>query len=92
MPGSLGILLAISSARGESQYEVTIIQAPECPPFGSPPTFGLGINNLGHVVGFHWNCALDDEAFVWMPESGLVTLERPPEFSEAEAWDISDSG
>ena len=48
--------------------------------FGPPATFGLGLNESGHVVGFHWNCDfnLEDEAYMWTPESGLVTLQMPP--------------
>ncbi|MHC4414650.1 MAG: hypothetical protein ACYS0G_05145 [Planctomycetota bacterium] len=90
---SLGFLLVGSNARAQCQYEVTIIQAPECPIYGFPLTFGLGLNNLGHVVGYHWDCEWEsDEAFVWTPESGLVTLDFPGDTIRKKAFDINDAG
>ena len=44
-------------AQAQCQYEVTIIQAPDCPwPFPPAPTIGTGINDLGHVVGYYNHC------------------------------------
>ena len=84
-PGTLAILLVASGGQAQvrSQYEVTVIQAPECPIFGWPPTWGLGLDEQGHVVGYHWQCGIgnpgwgDHEAFVWTPETGMVDLPRP---------------
>jgi probable HAF family extracellular repeat protein len=90
---SLGFLLVGPSARAQCQYEVTIIQAPECPIYGLPPTIGLGLNNLGHVVGYHRDCEFEsNEAFVWTPESGLVTLDFPGDTIRKKAFDINDAG
>jgi probable HAF family extracellular repeat protein len=50
------------------------------------------MNNLGHVVGYHWDCDFTfDEAFAWTPQSGLVTLEMPAEVFDSEAVDVNDS-
>ena len=95
-PGTLAILLVASGGQAQvrSQYEVTVIQAPECPIFGWPPTWGLGLDEQGHVVGYHWQCGIgnpgwgDHEAFVWTPETGMVDLPRPPGFIWGQAWDI----
>ena len=45
MAGS-AMLLAVSAGQGQvpCQYDVTIIQAPECPIFGFPPTSGRGLS------------------------------------------------
>ncbi|MHC4415150.1 MAG: dockerin type I domain-containing protein [Planctomycetota bacterium] len=87
------ILLSAASAQGPPQYEVAIIQAPECPIFGFPPTLGFGLNELGDVVGYHWQCGIDNwgryDAFVWTETSGLVTLGRLPGFREASALDLN---
>ncbi len=93
--GSVCILLGATVASGQCQYQVTVIQAPECAIFGFPPTFGRGMNNLGHVVGYHRDCgflAASDDAFVWTPESGLVTLSFPAGTIRKRAFDINDSG
>ena len=42
------------SVQAQCHYDVTIIQAPECPIFGIPPINGFGLNALGHVVGSRW--------------------------------------
>ncbi len=92
---SLAMVLAATGASGQCQYQVTVIQAPECPIFGFPPTFGTGINNLGHVVGYHCDCGFlssSDDAFVWTPESGLVTLSFPAGTIRKRAFDINDAG
>ena len=90
----LGVVLAAASGvHGQCQYDVTIIQAPECPIFGFPPTAGLGMNELGHVVGTHLDCDfIHDEAFVWTPESGLVTLSFEPGTIRRRAYDINHDG
>ena len=80
-------------ADAQCEYEVTIIQAPDCPPFGPQATIGTGINALGHVVGYHCQCICgSNSAFVWTPESGLVTLDPPPGVYSAIATDINDAG
>ena len=79
-------------AAAQCNYEVTaIIQAPECP-FGPPPTIATGISELGHVVGYYQQCAIGHEAFLWTPQSGLTTLDRPPDTPSAEASDLNDIG
>lgn len=89
-----GAILTTSVARGQCQYEVTLIRADPCPIHGiPPPTLGVSLNEQGHVVGWHHQCSVSrDEAFIWTPETGLVTLERPPGVLWAVAYDINDHG
>jgi len=81
-----------SGAAGQCQYEVTIIQAEECPPYGYPPTKGLGLNESGHVVGSYPFCVIGfDVPFLWTPETGMIDLPLPPDSYEARAGDINDA-
>ena len=92
--GALASLLFGADARGQCQYEVTVIQAPDvCGILGPVHTFGTGLNENGAVVG-SWKCPVweDNEAFVWTPASGLTTLARPTGVRSASATDISDDG
>lgn len=85
----IAIGIVASPSYPQCQYEVTIIQAPECAIFGFPPTIGLGLSEQGHVVGTHLDCEfIDDEAFVWTPETGLVTLPFPAGTIRKRAYDI----
>ncbi len=85
--------LSVRRARAQCQYDVTIIQAPDCPPFGAQPTIGTGINNLGHIVGYYDVCLGDTQrAFLWTPEGGMQTLEMPDGVLSARASDINDVG
>ena len=88
-----GIVMTASTARGQCQYEVTIIQAPECPPLGHPPTIGVSLNEHGHVVGYYYSCGIpSDLPFLWTPEDGFQPLPMPPGAIEATASDINDAG
>lgn len=75
-------------------YEVTaVIHAPDCPPFGIPPTIPTAINSYGHVCGYYFQCTVgSDRAFVWTPEGGFVSLDPPPGTSGLRALDINDNG
>ena len=81
-------------------YEVTaIIQAPECPPFGFPPTIGTAISEpidggLPNVVGYYLSCAIGpNTAFVWIGnENKFTTLDFPFGTSQSQANGISDDG
>lgn len=92
----VALWLAAAPTHGQCQYEVTVIQAPPCPfPFNDPPpTIGTGINELGHVVGYYYHCggAEGFEAFLYTPETGLVTLDRPADVLSAGAADLNDAG
>jgi len=86
-------LAAAAPCPGQCQYEVTIIQAEECPPYGYPPTTGLGLNESGHVVGYYPFCVIGfDVPFLWTPETGMIDLPLPPDSYEARAGDINDAG
>jgi probable HAF family extracellular repeat protein len=87
-------LLPTAGAPGQCQYEVDIIEAPECQDSGLvPATLGFGLNDQGHVVGSYAQCPTsDDEAFIWTAETGLITLPRPTGSQGARAHDINNSG
>ena len=92
---SVGLFLAGSAAQGQCQYEVTVIRGPTCPIFGIPVTYGYDINELGEVVGSHYQCGdnwADDAAYIWTPKSGLITLDFLPGFMEARAQKLNDLG
>ncbi|MEE8155826.1 MAG: hypothetical protein V3T53_12815 [Phycisphaerales bacterium] len=82
------------------QYEVTaIIQAPECPPFGFPPTIGTAISEpidggLPNVVGYYPSCAIGpDTAFLWIGnENKFITLDMPEGTQRSWAFGISADG
>lgn len=82
-----------SAASAQCMYDdIAVIQGPSGP-FGPPDTIPLGLNNAGHLVGY-W-CPVGGEtprAFVWRPESGLITLPMPPGTTRSAATDISDAG
>jgi len=89
----VAMLAPAGSVAGQCEYDVTVIQAPECPPYGFPPTTGLGINKHGHVVGHYFDLvALHDRAFLWTPEEGFVTLPLAPGAYDQSAEDINDRG
>lgn len=71
-------------------YEVTaIIQAPECPPFGYPPTFVWGLNEQGWMVGSTNSCVIGPGvAWIWTPNDGLMTIPMPVGTSQSTAIDI----
>jgi probable HAF family extracellular repeat protein len=86
-------VVGASQSYAQCEYEVTVIQHPPCGIFGPPNTTGYGLNELGHVVGDHESCdSTYDEAFVWTPESDLVTLEMPPGTVISSAYDINEAG
>ncbi|MEE9128965.1 MAG: hypothetical protein V3T84_03035 [Phycisphaerales bacterium] len=77
-------------------YEVTaIIHAPECPPFGFPPTVGTAISEpidggLPNVVGYYWCPAGEDQAFLWIGnENKFITVPMPPGTISSRAYGIA---
>ena len=89
-----GALVGSGRSYAQCDYEVTVIQPPPCKFFQVRPTFGLGLNDAGDVAGYHWDCSLEswDQAFVWTPDSGLVTLGGPPNTFTSQAHDVNDAG
>ncbi len=87
LAGSIGAYAQIACG-----YEVQIIQAPFCEPFGFPPTRGKGISETGEIVGFYSACVIGPgRAFRWTEETGLVTLEIPDGFTASGAEDIDSA-
>lgn len=86
--------IVASPSHAQCQYEVIIIQSDlDCGPLGPPITISTGLNELGHVVGYHY-CLLPENAvpFLWTAESGLTTLDMPSGTASAQARDISADG
>ena len=84
------MLLTTANANAQPQcgYEVQLIQAPACPPFGPRPTNGFGISEQGNIVGRYLDCAdAYDQSFMWTEGTGFVILEKqlPVIFSQAHA-------
>ena len=78
---------------GQCEYEVEVIRRPPCPIGSRPPTHGYGLNELGHVVGAYDDCDTSyDQAFVWTPDTGFVSLDMPPGTAVSTAYGISDTG
>ncbi len=99
---SVGVLLLTTATHAQipcGGYEVAaIIQAPECPPFGFPPTIGRGISEpidggLPYVVGHVQSCVIGpDVAFLWTPGQGIQLIPTPPGTIRSWAFDISPDG
>jgi probable HAF family extracellular repeat protein len=72
---------------------VTILQYPFNCGIGEVTTRGSGLNKHDAVVG-SYDCPIWEhaEAFLWTPEEGFTSLQRPPGVSSAYAVDISDRG
>ena len=89
----LAIGVAAAPAESQCRYDVTIIQAPECPPFGNQATIGTALNDLADVVGYHCQCFCGngDQAFLWDGGPGLIPLQFPAGTSSSEAWGINDA-
>ncbi len=83
------IMCANANAQTECGYEVQLIQAPACPPFGPRPTNGFGISEEGNIVGSYLDCANGySQAFMWTPNTGFVIIPTPPETIMSAASDI----
>jgi probable HAF family extracellular repeat protein len=95
LAGLTSVVLAASVAANDTRprYEVRIIEGPPCAP--APGAFPRGLNDRGGVVGMHIQCGIGGgvfDAFIWTPGSGLITLTRPPGFTDARAVDVSEFG
>jgi probable HAF family extracellular repeat protein len=87
--GFAALLLTAATVSGQCEYEVTKIR---CPGYPWPPeTIGMGLNNLGHVVGYCFFLGVDT-AFLWRPETGFETLDFPPGTELSRAYDLNDAG
>lgn len=77
----------------QCEYEATVIQPAPCPIFGILNLYAMAVNNVGHVVGWRWNCALDDDiAYLWTPELGMVDIPFPPGTTRRRAEAINSAG
>ena len=87
---ALAVVSLPPCAHAQCQYQLTAFQGPSCD-FTESPTRGTGINEAGQVVGYYTLCALGpEETFLW--DGVLVTLQRPPGITDADASDINDAG
>lgn len=74
-------VFSAGTACGQCMYEVTFIEL--------PVGLALGINEAGNVCGKY---DLPTEAFIWTPETGAITLERPEGVFAAKATEIANVG
>ena len=90
----VSVFTVTGQAKAQCQYDVTVLQYPINCEFGLPViTSGLSLNENGAVVGYYYCPTWEhDEAFLWTPEGGYVTLGRPPGVSSAIPTDINDQG
>ncbi len=87
------MMMMCSTAAAPCEYDLTILQYPINCGVGTVVTWGHGLNESGAVVGHYW-CPVWNfqETFLWTPEGGFTTLQRPPGVESASANDISDAG
>ena len=68
------LAFAANPVSAQCQYEVAaIIEGPPCPPLNFPtPLVGTGMNDLGHVTGWFYDCfqSAYDHGFFWTPKTG----------------------
>jgi probable HAF family extracellular repeat protein len=80
-----------TSGGGPPAYSVDVIPGPFCGIFGYEPAVGKGINDLGHICGYNFDCNNFNEAFFWSPETGRITLNLPPGTIISRALDLNDT-
>ncbi|MHC4211355.1 MAG: hypothetical protein ACYSWT_16765 [Planctomycetota bacterium] len=93
-----GLLPVAAATWAEAQdpqprYQVTVISAPACAT--TPAAVAYGLNDQDAVVGMHTQCGFEDgifDAFIWRPQSGLVTLPRLVGYTDARVVDVNDAG
>ena len=84
------MIVQMAHSGGEPpEYEVEVIPGPFCGIFGWEPAVGLGINDLGNICGYNFDCNNDDQPFFWSPKTGRVTLDVPPTTLRGRALDLN---
>jgi uncharacterized membrane protein len=91
---TLLLLAPLASAAAQCCYEVTgVIRGPNCPSGGTMRVTVLGMNDIGHVVGYVEPCAGSSgtkRPFVWTEELGVMVLPLPPLAASGEAVAINN--
>ena len=82
---------SLTHGGGPPAYSVDVIPGPFCGIFGWEPAVGLGINDLGNICGYNFDCENDNEPFFWSPQTGRVDLDIPTGFSEGRAQDLNSA-
>lgn len=91
-------LLASELAHGQiaCEYEiVATIQGPNCGVVGIRGLTPTAISPNGlYVTGWHGQCEINDDAFIWIgpPPGTRITIPRPPGIEHAKGYDVNDSG
>ena len=93
MVGLFGVLALGADSSAQCNYDVTVLDYPIICGISSVNTRGRGMNEQGAVVG-QYKCPIwtTTEAFLWTPEEGFSTLQRPPGVISASAVDINEHG
>jgi probable HAF family extracellular repeat protein len=90
---TLAVVCATGPARAQCHYEATLFDYPIYCAYGWVITIPRAVNRHGAVVGSYlcplWN---HEEAFLWTPQDGYMTLPRPPGVRSSIAEDINDEG
>jgi probable HAF family extracellular repeat protein len=69
------------------RYDTTVIESPS-----GYPIAVYGISGAGHVAGTYVQNHTFQEAFLWTPADGLITLPRLPGYQQAIAFDVNSRG
>ena len=88
------VALAASALAGAPEYEVTIIQGPDCGIFGPTPIAIWGLNDLGDGCGSYSHCdpPTTGEGFTWSVRDGISVIPRPPGADTLTASDLNSKG
>lgn len=75
-------------------YSVEFIQRQPCFIYEYGLVQVTGVNDAGVACGYYLNCAATtiEEGYTWTPETGVVTIPRPPGVVSIMPRDISDGG
>lgn len=86
-------ICGLRQAQAQCEYEATVIQPAPCPIFGIVNLWARGVSNAGHVVGWRWNCSLNDDiAFLWTPQGGMVDIPFPAGTTTRRAEGVNGAG
>ena len=89
LTGAIAMCCGAAFGGEPPEYSVEVIPGPFCGIFGYEPAVGRGINDLGNICGYNFDCNNDDQPFFWSPETGRVELDIPVGFDEGRAYDLS---
>ncbi len=86
--------IGVKEASGQHcMYEIVgEISTPGCFPGELAPIVATAINDNSVVVGYFFDCAFNEQPFMWSAERGFVAIPLPPGVLFAKPMDIDDQG